>query len=61
MLALKHRAPLKPTELAINGVCIVAHLAKVEAPIMSYGQLTYTLTKFIPGVTPPASEGLLRE
>lgn len=42
MLALKHRAALKPTELAINGVCIFAHLAKVEAQIMSYGQLTYT-------------------
>lgn len=42
MLALKYRAPLKPTEPAINGVCIFAHLAKVEVQIMSYGQLTYT-------------------
>lgn len=42
MLALKHRAPLKPTEVAINGVCIFSHLAKVEVQIMSYGQLTYT-------------------
>lgn len=42
MLALKHRVALKPTELAINGVCIFAHLAKVEVQIMSYSQLTYT-------------------
>lgn len=42
MLALKHRAPLKPTELAINGVCIFAHLANVEVQFVSWGQLTYT-------------------